>query len=89
VDRHVGVASDLGSCGDLVDGDRRPAAVVVGVLQRQESGAGPVEVLLDEPLSDRLGRRDAAIARIDRSGLGARELRRARQLPPVDVRLAL
>jgi len=69
-------------------GSPSSAAVVVGVLQRQESGAGRWRsrrrAPVDRPAS---GRSDAP--HTDRSGLGARELRRARQLPPVDVRLAL
>jgi len=61
----------------------------VGVLKREEAGSGAVEVLVDEPLGDGFRGWDAAVAGVDGPGLDAGEFRRAPELPPVDVRLAL
>jgi len=89
VNRHVVFAGDLRRGRDPVDRDRLPAPVVVRVLHGEEAGPGAVEVLVDEALADRFGGRHAALAGVYRPRLDARELRRARQFPAVDVRLVL
>jgi hypothetical protein len=89
VHRNIHVVSSVGGRSDGLRRECGPALAVVSVLQREEPGTGPVPAGLDVSRSDLLGRDLPALVAVDGPRLDGRVLSQTRQLPLVDVALAL